>query len=345
MLIAVAGFVVACSDDGTSDDGMGPAKDKGVDTAPQDARRESGDDLIVSDLRGDGNADLKGGEALPVQDTSVDAPQDAVSPGDGGVLDLINPKGGLYGTVTSTVTPVFDGKGTLYVGLYNPFLPPPLLPPQTYVAVAKVDFSKAGNSATYQFSNNPSPGDYLLYAFLDDNGNASYPFLAPDNGDLVVAGPINIKIVAGTAGPKKDIVLSTVVGATPGGDGGVDAHATTGSLSGQISVAIKPVGDAKGNVHVQLFTMWPPTGGPLGGTMVSNADLSSPYASVKYFVGTLIPGKYYMNVFLDDNSNAAGWPFTPAVDKNDLVPSVPPQIRVEAGVAVTQNVTLDKVQP
>ncbi len=309
--------------DGLAPDGLGDGSPS--DGPPSDG---AGDGRLI-----DGAKDVSLGDLAPDQ-----------APGDSGPKRDIDPNGGMYGKVTVKASPAYDGKGTLFVGLYTPLIPPPFFPPQEFRSISNVDFSQVGNTVTYQFFNNPAAGNYLLYAFLDDNANAAYPFLAPDTGDIVMAAPAPVTITTGQPGPKVDIDLTTVVGGVAG-DGGVgDAAPTIGSLEGKISATATPALDAKGNVHVQIFNTWPPSGGPVTSTFIANADLSSPFANVKYFIGSIVPGLYYVKAFLDDNANAAGFPFTPTSDKDDLINGGPIQVRVEAGVAAVQDVVLDTVQ-
>ena len=316
---------------GCSDDGQTTPKDKGVadrgaDLAldgSADSQADVGAELGV-DLGRDGS-----GDALP-----VDGAIDTVLPMDtGGKLDVSG--SGVYGTITSKVNPVFDGKGPIIVGLYT--LPPPFPPVQA--TSVQADMSKIGNTAVYQFAVKPAAGDYLLYAFLDDNNNAAQPFVAADNGDLAMAQAILVTIPAGPTPFNKDIDLDVVVGGVA--DGGADGD-VRGALEGNIKVSAKPTLDAKGNVYVTLHDTWPPTN-TLTSTVVNAADLSSPFSSVKYFLGSLVPGQYYLQVFLDDNNNVNV--FAPGSDKDDLVHAAPIQVRIEPGTTTLQDVTLDTVKP
>lgn len=295
------------------------------------------------DLAVDGSVDGKAAELgadlsrdSAVDASPVDGARDAVLPSDkGSKLDVSG--NGFYGTITSKVNPVFDGKGPIIVGLYTAFLPPPFPPVQTTSVLA--DMSKIGNTAVYQFFAKPAAGDYLLYAFLDDNNNAAQPFIAADNGDLAMAQAILVTVPAGPAPFKKDIDLDVVVGGVA--DGGADGD-VRGALEGNVKVSAKPALDAKGNVYVTLHDSWPPTN-TLTSTVVGAADLSSPFSSVKYFLGSLVPGQYYLQVFLDDNNNVNF--FAPGSDKNDLVHAALIQVRIEPGTTTLQDVTLDTVKP
>lgn len=321
--------LVACSDDATSPDAHKPP-----DTGPGiEASVDLSQDL-ASDLATDAPADLAadqpGQETAPPTEGGVDLPPGldlaADGPVDAGAVAIT-------GIVSRTAVPVLDGKGTLYVAVYNLLFP--MFPVGTAV-IQNADMSAATAKISYTIYNVP-PGTYNLGAFLDDNLNAAFPFLTPDGPDLVVSAPVQVTVTAG-ATTTQDLVLDKLQGGTA--DGGLG---TNGALKGTISASVTPALDGKGNLYISLHTQVPPAG-QVGSTALNNADLSSPYATETYFLGPLTPGQYYLRVFLDDNLNFDIF-FNPGPDKNDLVHTNPIQVHVVAGTVNVHDVVLDKVQP
>jgi hypothetical protein len=283
----------------------------------------------LADATADGPADRVRVEAT-VSDAHREGGKDGPKPDvgkDTGPTDIGTPL--IYGTVTRTATPVGDAKGELYVGLY--FMGIPIMPLASTQITA--DLSASGAKIPYGIYN-AAPGGYTLFAFLDDNGNASSPFLMPDAGDLVMSAPLNVTV--GSTPQKIDLVLDKVEGSI--GDGGV----SFGVLKGKVTSTVAPSGDGKGTLYISLHDQVPPAG-QLTATVITNADLASPYASETYFLSALQPGNYYLFVFLDDNDNNN--PFAPGPDKGDMVPAKPFQVHVVVGVQNQQDVVLDKLQP
>jgi uncharacterized protein (DUF2141 family) len=326
----VALTFVACSDDSTSADAhllpdTGPGVEASVDLS-QDLASD-----VTPDAPADLAADGPGQEAAPPTEGGVDLP-----PGPDLAVDGPMDAGAvaITGTVSRSVAPVLDGKGTLYVGVYNLLFPPPVFPVGTAI-IQGADMSAATAKISYAIANVP-PGTYNLWAFLDDNGNAGLPFLTPDAPDLVMSAPLQITVTAGTT-TTQDLVLDKLQGGA--GDGGLG---TNGALKGTISASVAPVLDGKGTLYLSLHNQVPPAG-QVGSTSLTNADLSSPYAKETYFLGPLPPGQYYLRVFLDDNLNANFLFLGP--DKNDLVHANPIQVHVVSGTVNIHDVVLDKVQP
>lgn len=296
-----------------------------------------GKDLAVTDqsLTADGTVDAPKDSAVDkvlnldgLKDGARDQAQGDVA------RDMISGPDGpppiLSGTITRTVTPIFDGRGTIYVGIMNALVDPP-------TKLAGADLSQPGSSVRYAIYN-AVPGDYELWAFLDDNGNAG-PFLFADPGDLVTSAVINITI--GTTPMVHDLVLDQVQGAAA--DAGVgEAAMAIGSIRGKITRSVAPLLDGGGTLYITLHASLPP-GDQVAVTSMAAVDLSSPYASETYFLGSVAPGKYYLQAFLDDNDNA--FLFTPAPDKDDLSHSKPVQVHVVGGVVNEQDVVLDMVVP
>lgn len=302
---------------------------------PPDARvdKKTIRDQVQSDVA-DGAADVPIDRArleATVSDARREAGKDGPKPDsakDKGPTDIGNAT--VYGTVTRTASAIGDAKGELYVGLYMPGIWwMPMLN-----TVITVDMSAPGTKIPYAIYGVPPLPNMSVFAFLDDNGNAAVPFLAPDPGDLDMSTPINVTV--GTTPQKVDIVLDHVNGAI--GDGGVNL----GAIKGKVTSTVAPSGDGKGTLYVSIHDQVPPAG-QLTGTVVNNADLSSPYASETYFLSALTPGNYYLMVFLDDNNNNN--PFAPGPDKGDMVHSKQIQVHVVAGVQNQQDVVLDKLQP
>jgi hypothetical protein len=236
----------------------------------------------------------------------------------------------LWGTIRRGVAPFLDGKGDLYVGIVHPFFGPPVI-------IQAADLSQSGNKVRYGIDG--PPGDYELWAFLDDNGSASSFLPLADAGDLVMSHLIPVHL---TSTPQQvDIVLDKIEGAPVDG-GARDGVVLLGGLKGKITRNVSPSLDAKGVLYVSLHTEVPPAG-PIASTTVNNADLSSSYAAEASFLADLPEGGYYLWVFLDDNLDVN--PFAPAPDKDDLGHAKPIQVHVVAGAITTQDVVLDKVTP
>jgi len=286
-----------------------------------------------ADLEAEGDApqtvDLASGEDGAVDGGGNDAGMDAafdLSSHDQGKGDA--PHGDIWGTVTRSVMPVFDGKGDIYIGIAPAFFFPPEV-------IKAADLSQPQSSVTYTFYN-VAPGDYELWAFLDDNGNANAILPGSDFGDLVMSSVIPFTF-DGT--PQQiDFVLNQVMGFIS--DGGVgEGGASQGSLRGKISRSIVPALDGKGPIYVSLHSQLPPQGQVAATSLYG--DLSSSYDSEMYFLGMLEPGNYYLRVFLDDNENA--FFMAPEIDPDDLTTSRPIQVHVVGGVLNEQDLVLDEV--
>jgi hypothetical protein len=292
-----------------------------VDGAQADgAQADSSSDLVSSD----------GGDA---GDASI---------ADSGVVDANN-AAPISGYITRSAAPVLDGRGLLYIGLI------PVFPP---VAVAEVvipaaDMRSPTARIPYAFLTTPTPGDYTLYAFLDDSGDAAGPLYLASPGDLAMATAVPIKVTAG-GNVRQDLDLSVVVGGATdagiAGDGGPTDALRLGALNGKISMTAAPQGgDGKGNIYLGLFEKWPAGGRLFANATIPAADLSSPYASVPYFFGNLDPGNYYLYVWMDDNNNYNL--FAPGPDSTDLTHSRSYPVRIESGRMLTQDVVLDTSIP
>jgi len=334
LVLALALGLPGCSDNGegphpTADKG-GVHKDVGADGPVVDARadrgavdrgREAGSDLVV-DVRV-----VDGSHRDTTGDTSSDrGPKDMARP------DTVSPA--IYGTITRTASPLLDGRGDLYIGVYLPFPPPPATFKVGGKIISNVDFSKPGTKLQYAIYN-VGAGGFSLYVFLDDNKNAQGIFPMPDYGDLVMAAPRSVTIPT-TGGLKADVVLSKVQTAADAGG------ANLGTVKGTITRTVTPRYDAKGPVFVSLHSKVPP-GGKIASVRLNNVDLSSPFSSETFFLTGVTPGKYYLRVFLDDNANVNPL-FGGGPDKGDLVHSKPIQVRVLAGVVTPRPVVLDAVK-
>lgn len=334
LILGITGLLLSTT--GCSDDTTPPGVDSFVqlDTSVDDAVF----DAPAADISLDAGADAAADVALTdaVADAAADAaPTDASVPDaalpDGPVGDLGAPS--IWGYVTRTVTPVLDGKGSLFVALYNPFFPPPAFPSAT--KIYKVDLSASGAKVKYEIHNAPV-GAHNLWGFLDDNNNMMPLVSAPDAVDLVMAKPISVTIVAGST-IKQDIVLSKL----EGGDGGMSNIA---GLKGIVSAKVAPTGDGKGTLYIFLHDKQPPSG-PLVNTPVNGADLSSTYATEQYYIGGVPAGQYYISAFLDDNNSVNPlFPFGIVPDKGDMYMSTPTQVHILAGTIHVHNIVLDAIK-
>jgi hypothetical protein len=273
------------------------------------------------------------------RDAATDGARDLVlvdAPRDGAAGDTGTPR--LSGTVSRTATPVGDGKGTLYVGLYLPFFPPLYM---TGNAIPSVDLSQPGAQVKYAIWG-AQPGTYVLFAFLDENQNASLPFMLPDPGDLAMSQPMDLTV--GTTPQSIDLVLDKVEGGFS--DGGVGEGNTSGGLQGKITSTVSPApgADGQGTIVVTLHLQVPPAG-QVAATVVNKADLSSAYGVESYFLSGVPAGNYYLRVFLDDNNNYN--PLGPSLgpDTGDMIHSAPIQVHIVAGAAGVKDVVLDQLQP
>jgi hypothetical protein len=241
----------------------------------------------------------------------------------------------ISGTISRSVSPLLDAKGNVYIGLL--ILPPPA--PFQFGGTVVKGVSLPSMSTKVSYGLPAAPGNYWLYAFLDDNSNAVvFPMAIPDAVDIGMAQAVQVKVVAGQ--PQTiDIDLNQIGGYNGGGDGGLG---TLGALKGAIKASVSPSQDGKGTLWFTLHTQPPPKGVVGQPRAQNNADLSSPFAQELYYLGSIQPGKYYLRVFLDDNGNA---PFlSPNPDPGDLIHANPIQVHVVAGTVTTHNVVLDKVQ-
>jgi hypothetical protein len=330
LILGITGLLLSAT--GCSDDTTPPGVDSFVqlDTIVDDAAF----DAPVADISLDAGNDVAADTALTdaVADAAADAaPTDVSVPDaalpDGPVGDLGAPS--IWGYVTRSVAPVLDGKGNLFVALYNPFFPPPAFPSAT-TTLYKADLSKSGTKLKYEIHNAPL-GAHNLWAFLDDNNNIMPPFPAPDAVDLVMAKLISVTIVKGTT-IKQDVVLSKLEGGTT----------SLAGLKGIVSAKIAPSGDGKGTLFIFLHDKKPPSA-QLVNTPVNGADLSSPFASEQYYIGGVAAGQYYVTAFLDDNNNANPL-FFPQADKGDMIMSNATQVHVLAGTIHAHNIVLDAIK-
>ena len=251
----------------------------------------------------------------------------------------------LYGLVRRGTLPMLDGQGPIYLAIYGAGLPPPFAAPAAKLKIEAADLAEGDAAVDYAIAALPGPGVYTLYAFLDDNSNATpqLPFGAEvaDNGDLVAA-PIPLEI-SGTQPQRLDIVLDTVLGGvTDAGAGGDAGVAVAGALRGTLRLAVTPALDARGTVLITLHAA-PPPSPVLAQTILNDADLGSPYANVDFFIGDVPPGRYFLDAMLDDNSNYNI--FFPGPDKDDLILARPVMLRVEASSLAIVDVAFDAVKP
>lgn len=315
----------ACSDDTSP-----------LDTGIQDSvvpdsnvTLDAGTDAI--DLAVDAPVDAPAIQDGPASEggTGVDLGQDSspvdVGP-DGPVGDMGTPS--VYGTITRTVAPLLDGKGTIQIGLYG------LFPTPVAGTVINADLSQPGASVTYKIYNAPA-GTFSLFAFLDDNNNAMPLFPAADAVDLVMSKPISLTISAG-ASMMQNIVLDKVQGMSDAGMGPM------GALKGKVTTSATPAGDGKGPIYISLHSQLPPAG-QVAMAQVNAADLSSPYSSELYYIGNVPAGNYYLDAFLDDNANANF--LFPGSDKDDMILSKPIQVHIVTGTINVHDIVLDLVKP
>lgn len=331
LLLPVAG---ACSDDGVSPDtGVdgtlpdAPGVDLAVD-APGDLAVD-----VAADAAGDSSADDQGADAATDSAADlgpVDGGPDAAAP------DLGSPQ--IWGYVSRSVAPMLDGKGDLYIGLYNPIFPPPAFQVGGTI-VKKANLSKVGSKVMYSI-HNAQPGKWKIWAFLDDNSNAvAIPWPFSDGFDLVTNIAKPVTVTTGGTTQKIDLVLDKLMGFS---DAGVGDGMTLTALKGKISSTAKYLGDGKGNIHVSLHNKVPPAG-QINATTINSSDLSSPYAFELYYLVGVTQGNYYLRVFLDDNNNFNF--LAPGPDKGDLIHSKPIQVHVVNKVVNVQDVVLDATKP
>lgn len=350
--VATLAFLVACS-------GGEAARDWSIDVYRPEVDHPSQDsspDLTAIDNKGLVELTIRDGgasDAVPGDAASGEAPLDFQEgpPVDGPLIDSVvgdltsdltgdGPTGNLavWGYATASALPVLDGKGTLYLGLYGA-IPPPLFPAAQVSIPA--DVSAPGASVKFEFYDVPA-GQYQLWGFLDDNGNAIPVLAAPDPGDLTTQSVITATVT--TSPVQQDIVLDEVMGATFPDGGAVDGSVPTlGALNGEITAAAIGPGDGKGAVYLSLHTQLPPAG-KIAMATVGNADLSASYKKAHYLFADIGPGKFYLRAFLDDNANVDIF-FGPEPDSGDLVHSAPIPLHIVGGQLNSQNIELNSVHP
>lgn len=315
--VLVLGLLVlgaGCSDDTTPAD-SGPKPDVAVP--------DLGRDAPLTDLALDAGADL-------AADLSGDlAPGDAgdAAIADKGPPDMFSDMGtpNLTGTITRTVEPILDAKGDVWVAVS--FFPPPI---QTNTVIVK-GVSLPNKSSSHAYGVSVPVGTYWVFAFLDDNSNAVFPFATPDAVDLATSKATQVKVVAGQP-LQLDLVLDAL-GGYVATDGGVPA--VTG-LKGTVKASVAPALDGKGTLRASLHSQLPPAG-QVAQSGLNNADLSSPFTQEMFFLGGLQAGNYYLQVYLDDNANNK-------LDSDDLTHASPIQVHVVSGTIASYSVVLDKVQ-
>jgi hypothetical protein len=315
--VLVLGLLVlgaGCSDDTTPVD-SGPKPDVAVP--------DLGLDAPLPDLALEAGADLAAD--LPA-DTATGDVGDAMLP-DKGPPDMFSDMGtpNLTGTITRTVEPILDAKGDVWIGIS--FLPPPI---QSNTTIIK-GVSLPSKSSSHAYGISVPVGTYWLFAFLDDNSNAAFPFAVPDVVDLATSKATQIKVVAGQP-LQVDLVLDAL-GGYVATDAGVPS--ITG-LKGTVKASVAPALDGKGMLRASLHSQ-PPPAGQVAQSGLNNADLSSPFTQEMFFLGNLTAGNYYLRVYLDDNGNNK-------LDTDDLTHSSPIQVHVVSGTIASYNVVLDKVQ-
>jgi hypothetical protein len=176
MLGALMVLQGACSDDTTTVDATTDGQsisDAYVDMSVEDMAVETAQDQALSDLEGD-----------MASDDAADGASDATTPD--ATSDGPPPDGGLptvWGYISRSVSPLLDGKGDIYVGLYL----------------------------------------YFLFAFLDDNRSATlFPSALPDAGDLVLSVFQEVTVGTSGA-TQMDLVLDKIQGDGQGLMGQVNA--------------------------------------------------------------------------------------------------------------------------
>lgn len=306
----------ACSDDTTTGDAATDGQvisDAYVDRSVEDVAVETAKDQALSDLEVDiaSDAAADGVTDATIPDTTSDG-----APPDGGLPTV-------WGYISRSVDPLLDGKGDIYVGLYQPMLMIPL----ASTAINQVDMSQTTSSIKYEVFN-PPPGTYGIFAMLDDNKTATlFPAALPDAGDLVLS--VYPEVTVGTSGATQvDLVLDKLQGNGQG-------------LMGKVSASVNPSLDGKGTLNISLHQTPPPS--PSQVTIVMrDVDLSSPFASETYIINA-VPGNYYLNIFLDDNGSVN--PFAPGSDKGDLIHTNMIQAHIVQGKITSRDVVLNQIKP
>jgi hypothetical protein len=323
VLVALAG----CSDDGGSTVDTGPKPDQAV---VPDQTADTAQDLVI-DVVDDVGSD-QAADAVTEAATPDLGPAD-VGPPDGPVADAAPVA--FTGTISRSVEPILDAKGNVYIGLF--ILPPPAPIQFGGTVVTGVHLPTPSTKVSYALP--AGPGTYWLYAFLDDNSNAvPFPIAMPDAVDIGMSQAVQVKVVAGQP-QKLDIVLDKLGGYMPTPDGGMG---TLGALTVTVKTSVSPSLDGKGGIWLSLHSQPPPAGLVGQPILHAQADLSSPFLQELCYMGSLQPGKYYLRVFLDDNSNVNTFAVKP--DSGDMIHSQPIQVHVTAGTITNHNVVLDKVQ-
>ena len=307
-----------------------PTKEAGGDGG-KDGGQDAPGDISATDKAGDvGQAEVgtdAGGEA-----SAGDLTPDKKKPADAASLAVVE------GWISRKAIPLNDGKGDIYVSVAQvlPFPFPPI--GMANGVVSHADLSKAGAKVKYQITSSLTTlsGAYEVTAWMDDNNNGWSPLAMASTGDLLTSKAVKITISSSSTGPvKADLVLDKVQ--VPLGDAGVGT-----ALRGKITTTTGPLVDGKGNIIIALYTKLPPAGLVPSVEALSNADLSSTYASEAYFLSGVKPGNYYLRIFMDDNTNASL--AVPNPDKGDMVHTKPIQVHVVSGQVNVQDVVLDALK-
>jgi hypothetical protein len=130
---------------------------------------------------------------VPIQQDLVLDQVEGNVPGltDAGVVS----NGSVKGTIRASAAPSIDGKGVVYISLYDQ-PPPTKQPPLAQTNLPAGDLSSPFKSEPYYLAN-LAPGNYYLRVFLDDNNSVNFLALGPDKGDMVHSAEIPVRVEPG----------------------------------------------------------------------------------------------------------------------------------------------------
>ncbi len=329
-----------CNGDDTGDTpDQKVAVDSGSDLSAKDGGKEAGADAAGDAAKADAGADLaqkaEAGADLAQKEASpgdLAAPDKKKTPPDAASLAVV------WGYISRKALPLNDGKGDIHVSVAQ-IIAFPFPPIQMASGIVKhADLSKPGSKVKYEITSSLSTlnGKYQITAWMDDNNNAWSPLPIATTGDLITSKPVNITVSSSSTSPvKADLVLDKVQ--VVAGDAGIGT-----ALKGKITATTAPAADGKGNMLMALYSKVPPAGLASTPEVLVNVDLSSTYGSEAYFLTGVKPGKYYLRVFMDDNTNASL--AVPKPDKGDMIHSKAIQVHVVSGQTNVADVVLDALQ-